>query len=153
EVIARTHLAHVLAHCGAVADAQANVDALVPKARQSGDPQVLVPGLSIAALVAAALGDGRRALRHLAELLETESPVWRDYCLVWPARIAIAGGEPVLAEEFLERSTDSPSAWNVCGHLTARAMLAESAGRPDDAAALFREAAERWDTYGSVVER
>ncbi len=153
EVIARTHLAHVLVHCGALEDAQANVDALVPKAQESGDPQVLVPGLSTAALVAAALGDDGRALEYVRELLESESPIWRDYCLVWPARIAIASGEPELAEAFLERSTDSSAAWNVCAHLTARAMLTESAGRSDEAAALFREAAERWGEYGSVVER
>ena len=153
EVIARIHLASVLVHHGAFDNAKANVDALVPKARESGDPQVLVPGLSTAALVAAALGDTQRALAFVRELLESRSPIWRDYCLVWPARIAIGSGEPELAEAFLEASTESSAAWNVCAHLTARAMLAEDAGQSDEAARLYRDAAERWDSYGSIVER
>jgi hypothetical protein len=32
-------------------------------------------------------------------------------------------------------------------------MVAEARGDEDDAASLYREAAERWDAYGSVVER
>ena len=32
-------------------------------------------------------------------------------------------------------------------------MLAEHAGQADEAARLYRDAAERWDAYGSVVER
>jgi hypothetical protein len=32
-------------------------------------------------------------------------------------------------------------------------MLAENAGRSDEAAGLYENAAERWDAYGSVVER
>ncbi len=153
EVIALTHLATVFVHHGALENATASVDALVPKARESGDPQVLVPGLSTAALVAAALGNTGRALAFVKELLESRSPIWRDYCLVWPARIAIGSGEPELAEAFLARSSESSASWNVCAHLTARAMLAENAGRSDEAAGLYENAAERWDAYGSVVER
>jgi len=32
-------------------------------------------------------------------------------------------------------------------------MLAEAEGRTDEAVGLYREAVERWDEYGSVVER
>ena len=153
-VLARIHLAQVLVHRGAVSDATANVEALLPKARESGDPQVLVPGLACAALVAATLGDDARALEHVAELEELTrgSPTWREYCLVWPARIAIAAGEPELGAAFLD-DVEHDAAWNVCARLTAHAMLAEETEQSDEAARLYREAAERWDAYGSVVER
>lgn len=154
EVFGHVYLADVLVHCGAIADATAHVDALMPRARESGDPQVLVPGLTMAALVASAQGDDRRALDYVAELeaLTRETSGWRAYCLVWPARIATAADELQLAESFLD-GTEDVSKWNVCARLTARAMLAEARGNEDEAATLYREAAERWDDYGSVVEQ
>jgi hypothetical protein len=153
-VMARANLVPVLVHTGDLADAQAHVEALVPKARESGDPQVVVPGLTAAALVVAALGVDAEALEFVRELEEVtrESPTFRDYCLVWPARIATAAGEPALAEVFLD-AKELDGAWNRCAHLTARAMLAEARGALDEAAILYRDAAERWDTYGSVVEQ
>jgi tetratricopeptide (TPR) repeat protein len=153
-VMVRADLAHVLVHGDAVADAQRHVDALLPKARESGDPQVLVPGLTTAALVAAAHGDDARALEQVAELeeLTRAMPTFRDYCLVWPSRIAVAAGDPTLAAAFLD-GPEHASAWNACARLTGRAMVAEAKGRPDEAASLYRDAAERWDAYGSVVER
>ena len=57
EVFARLYLSDVLVHRGAIQEAAAHVDALVPLARSSGDPQVVVPGLTAAALVASARGD------------------------------------------------------------------------------------------------
>jgi hypothetical protein len=41
----------------------------------------------------------------------------------------------------------------VNGVLGAQAILAEAAGDPERAAELYRQAAERWDAYGGVVER
>jgi class 3 adenylate cyclase/tetratricopeptide (TPR) repeat protein len=153
-VIVRAYLAYVLVHRGAAGDAESHVTALVPKARESGDPQVLVPGLAAAALVAAARGDDARALDHVRELerLTRDKSSWRDYCLTWPARIAVAAGEVELAQAFLD-DEEYDAAWNRCSHLAARALFAEAAGRTDEAAALYREAAERWEAYGSVVEQ
>jgi class 3 adenylate cyclase/tetratricopeptide (TPR) repeat protein len=152
-VIARVHLSHVLVHRGAVSEAAAHAEALLPKARASGDPQVVVPGLTCAALVAASLGDDARALEHITELEEVTRghPTWRDYCLVWPVRIAVATDGRALAGAFLD-APEVDAAWNACAHLSARAMLAEH-DDVDQAAGLYREAAERWDAYGSVVER
>ena len=154
EVFGHVYLADVLVHRGAIAEATGHVDALVPRARESGDPQVLVPGLAMAALVASARGDDRTALQHVVELEEVtrETSGWRSYCLVWPARIATAAGELQLAEAFLE-GTEDASAWNTCARLSALAMLAEARGNAVGASALFRDAAERWGEYGSVVER
>jgi class 3 adenylate cyclase/tetratricopeptide (TPR) repeat protein len=154
EVIARVNLVHILAHTGDLGDAEANVAALLPWARKSGDPQVLVPGLTAAALVAAARGDDARALERVRELDEVtrEVATFRDYCLVWPARVAIAAREPGLVEAFLD-DKEYDAAWNRCARLTARAMLAESGHDAEEAATLYREAVERWEAYGSVVEQ
>jgi hypothetical protein len=79
-------------------------------------------------------------------------PTFRDYCLVWPVRIAVAAGDTALAAAFLD-AREYPSTWNACARLTGRAMVAEAEGRETEAAALYRDAAERWDVYGSVVEQ
>jgi class 3 adenylate cyclase/tetratricopeptide (TPR) repeat protein len=153
EVFVRLYLSDVLAHRGAVGEAAEHVAALVPLARSSGDPQVVVPGLTVAALVAWAQGDGRRALAHVVELEElTRGSGWRTSCLVWPVRIAAAAGELHLAEAFLDAVDERPR-WNVCAHLTARAMLAEARGETDETSVLYRQAVDEWDEYGSVVER
>jgi class 3 adenylate cyclase/tetratricopeptide (TPR) repeat protein len=153
EVLARTTMTEVLVHLGALADAGASVADILPRARESGDPQVVVPWLSVASLVAAARGDDARALEHVTELEEMTRGLrgWRSIGLVWPARIAIGAGEPALAEAFLD-GADTGSAWGACASLGARAMLAE-ARRERTATDLYREAAERWEAYGSVVEQ
>ncbi|MDQ3670353.1 MAG: hypothetical protein M3377_08765, partial [Actinomycetota bacterium] len=86
------------------------------------------------------------------EHMTRKSPIWRSFCLRWPVRVATAAGEFQLAEAFLDGSQHA-SAWDGCARPTALAILAEGRGRLDDAAMLYREAAERWERYGSVVER
>jgi tetratricopeptide (TPR) repeat protein len=153
EIIARTHLAGVLVHTGELAEAVTNADRLLPRARESGDPQVLVPGLTIAALVAAAEGDEQRALGYVTELEGlTRFSVWRSYGLLWPARIAVAGGRLELAEAFLD-GAGSASVWERCTQLAGVALLAEARGGRDEASALYRESAERWLAFGSIVEQ
>jgi class 3 adenylate cyclase/tetratricopeptide (TPR) repeat protein len=154
EMLAGIGMTEVLVHLGALGDATANVDRLLPRARESGDPQVVVPWLSVAALVSAACGRDERALAHVVELEETTRGVrgFRNNGLVWPARIAVAAGDLALAEAFLE-GADLNSAWGACAALGAHAMLAEARGAHDEAAGLYREAAERWEAYGSIVEQ
>jgi len=154
EVLAQVSITEVLVHLGALADASVNVEELLPRARESGDPQVVVPWLSVAALVAAARNDERSALGHVAELEETTRGVsgWRSSALVWPARVAIGAGEPTLAESFLD-GADTGSAWGACASLGARAMLAEARGETIAATTLYRDAAALWEEYGSVVEQ
>jgi len=154
EVFAHLWLAEALVHRGSLASAGAHVTALLPRARESGDPQVLVPGLATAALVSSALGDERDAVEYVSELerLTRETLTWRSVCLVWPVRVATAAGALDLAEAFLDGS-EHASAWDGCARPAARATLAEARGQLDEAATLYREAARRWDEYGSIVER
>jgi class 3 adenylate cyclase/tetratricopeptide (TPR) repeat protein len=155
EVFAHLWLAEMFVHRGSLTSAGAHVVALLPRARESGDPQVVVPGLATAALVASARGDEAQALEYVSELEATTrgaSVVWRSLCLAWPARIAAAAGELELAGAFLEGSQHA-SAWDGCARPAARAALAEADGRLDEATKLYREAAELWERYGSVVEQ
>jgi len=155
EVFAQRELADVLTHRGSVVDASAHMDDLLPRARESGDPQVLVPVLGVAALVASVQVDATAALQFVTELEQltgVASPWWRSLCLVWPVRVAVAAGELELAEAFLD-APENASAWDACARPAARAMLAEARGTPDEASGLFRVAAERWGDYGSVVEQ
>jgi hypothetical protein len=154
EIFPRVWLAETLVHRAALADAEAHVAAFLPRARESGDPQVLVPGLAAAALVASARQENRLALDYVSELEERTRGrgVWRSLCLAWPARIAVAAGEPALAQAFLEGS-ENATAWDAAARPGARAVLAAAQGNADEAAVLYAEAAERWATYGSVVEQ
>jgi tetratricopeptide (TPR) repeat protein len=154
EVYARLPMAVIHLHRGDLQEAQLHAAALLEAARRSGDPQVLVPGLSAAALVASAAGDRDRALGYLSELdaASKDLVTWRSFCLVEPLRIAVAAGEIELAESFLEGSRHT-AAFHSAARPGAEAAIAELRGSTDVAAPLYREAAERWDEYGSVVEQ
>jgi tetratricopeptide (TPR) repeat protein len=154
EVIARIYVTDFLVHAGAIDEAAASAAELLSGARDSGDPQVLVPGLTAAALVSWAQRDEGRALSFVEELDEAtdRSAPYRDHCLVWPSRIAIALGAEHLAESFLD-DEEYDAAWNRCARLTARAMLAEARGEAAEASGLYREAGTRWEAYGSIVEQ
>src|SRR3970282_473516 len=107
DVFAHVYAADVLAHRAALAEAAVHVDSLLPHAREGGDPQVLVPGLATAALVASARGDSSTAVEYVRELehvTRADALAFRSACLTWPARIAASAGEPELAEAFLEGS-------------------------------------------------
>jgi hypothetical protein len=155
EVIVKITLAEVLVHRGAVAEAAAHVDELLPRARESGDPQVLFPGLSVAALVAFEQGKVATALECVGELERLTrggGPVWRSLGLVWPVRLATAAGRLDLAESFLDGS-EASSAWAGCARIGACATLAEARGLVDEAVHLYAQAVTGWGSYGSVVEQ
>ncbi len=153
-VYARLPRAGIRLHRGDLDGARAEVEELVSAARRSGDPQVVVPGNSMAALVASATGDVARAVEHLIELERTtrHQPAWRSFCRVEPVRIALAIGRDDLAEAFVEDAR-IVSGWDTCAHATAAAMLAEARGDLEDAAGSYRQAAAAWHEYGSIVEQ
>jgi len=155
EVFARVNLADVLTHRGAVADGARHLEALLPRARETGDPQMLVPSLVVAAIVAAVSGDSSGALELLTELeraTRDEPTGYRALYLAWPVRIAAAAGELDLADAFLDGS-EHGSALAELARLTGRATLAEVRGSADEATTLYARAAKGWGEYGSVVER
>jgi class 3 adenylate cyclase/tetratricopeptide (TPR) repeat protein len=153
DVFARVELAQLHVHRDEVVLAAEHVAALLPRAREIGVPQLVVPGLAVAALVSWVSGDEATALASVAELEATTrgTPMWRSLCLAWPARIAVASGRLELAQAFLD-GADQPAAWDRSARAAVRAALAEVRGSLAEAEELYREAAERWDAYGSVVE-
>ncbi len=154
EVYARLPMAAIRVHRGDLAEAEAQVAALVDAARRSGDPQVLIPGLSVAALTASAAGDSQAAVARLEELevITRGQPAWRSFCRVEPLRIAFSLGRTDLGERF-DGESRAISGWDACADPTARALLAEARGDLDEAAVGYRGAAARWAEYGSVVEQ
>jgi hypothetical protein len=154
EVYARVPSAGIRLHRGALDDAMAEVAALVPAAHRSGDPQVLVPGLSMAALVEFVSGNTDRAVAYLEELdrITVGQPAWRSFCRVEPTRVAVAAGRLDLAAGFGD-GPELTAGWDVCACATARGMLSEARGEIEEAAASYRHAAGLWQEYGSVLER
>ena len=155
ELFARAFLADVLVHRGALAEAASQVDVLLPRARENGDPQVLVPGLVVAALLAFSRGDMTGALELASEvdrMTRVGSPAWRTWYLMWPIRIAAAAGDVDLVASSLD-GPEHGSAWYACARLGARAMIAEAKGEIGDAARLYADAAQAWHEWGSVVEQ
>jgi class 3 adenylate cyclase/tetratricopeptide (TPR) repeat protein len=153
EVYARLPLAGVNAHRGDLGEAGAHASALLHAARRSGDQQVLVPGLSMSALVASAAGDleGAIACVEELELLTRDQPAWRSFCRVETLRIAVGAGRLDLAQEFA-RNPEFGGAWDACARLTAGAVIAEARGDTAEAADGYRRAADLWVDYGSALE-
>jgi class 3 adenylate cyclase/tetratricopeptide (TPR) repeat protein len=155
ELFARPHLADILVHRGVLAEAARQVDVLLPRARENGDPQMLIPSLVVAALLASSRGTTALALEGVSEverLTRGGTPAWRTWCLGWPVRIAAAAGDIGFVASILD-GPEHGSLWYACAQLGARATLAETTGKTPDAARLYAEAAEKWDEWGSVVER
>ena len=117
EVYARLPMAGIAVHRGDVRAAEAHVDALVAAARKSGDPQVLFPGLSMAALVASAAGNVPSAVRYIQELERgtRDQPAWRSFCRVEPLRVAVALVRPDLGEAFLGEPPVN-AGWDACAY-------------------------------------
>jgi class 3 adenylate cyclase/tetratricopeptide (TPR) repeat protein len=145
----------VLAHRAEAAKADQLLAGALPRAREVGDQQTLVPLLVAAAVSALARDDLAAAAAMLDEHerghwganygIESELPVW-----LTTVALAVGGAESG------ERQLRAAEPWTACGQharVHARALVAEAAGRSDDAARLFGEAAEGWRTWGSVPMR
>jgi tetratricopeptide (TPR) repeat protein len=154
EVFALTDSARVLVHREQASRAADFVDAALPRARHIGDPQVLLPTLATAALVAIARGD-RAAADELLTEHEDRSGVHSvrvEDDLVWLMIVAVSLGDLSRAEALLTRhEPGSACARHAFAH--GRALVAEASGRPEEAAKLFAEAADGWKVWGSVPFR
>jgi tetratricopeptide (TPR) repeat protein len=118
---------------------------LLPRARAAGDPQVVDPVFSLAALVEP---DAGKALALLEELLTIGTfPTYPD-C----GRVCVRHGAFALAERLTEQPAEAPPrAHHVAA--TIRAIVAEARGEREQAVRLYSEAAARWQAYPFVLER
>ena len=155
ELWALSDYALALAHRGQVARAVGLLSTGLPKAREVGDHQTLLPLLVAAAIAALEEGDLERAGAMLGEFeiagagsklgVESDIRVWLG--MVALAVDGVAGIERLLVD-------DAP--WTIVGHLAlahAQALVAGASGRTDEAARLFAETAEGWRNWGSVPLR
>jgi class 3 adenylate cyclase/tetratricopeptide (TPR) repeat protein len=153
-VIALTERAHVLVHRGDACEAAALEEDFLPRARQIGDPQVLIPALTTGALIERACGDLPEAVRLLEEL-DRATPAGapeRVVALPDALRLCVAAKEIGLGERLSKAIAETtPRAAHAV--VTARAVLAEAHGEVERAAEQYADAAERWSEFGFALER
>ena len=146
-LMARTQKARVLFYRGRVDEAVELAAEVLPAARSVGDAQILLPALSLAALVEPDKGNALALIEEGLAVEAPENPMYPD-----TARVAVRHGAPELAERMI-RSDEraAPRALHVSA--TIRAILAEARGEREEAARVYAEAAERWEAYPFVLER
>jgi hypothetical protein len=152
-IFALSYRARVLAARGQLAEAAASQERFLPAARASGDRQVLVPGLVIAALTELARGASSTAKALLAEYDDATRgyEAWRAHELPDAARVAVAVG----SEARIEAAVADADRWlprDRCCVATAQAILAEAGHRLEEAAVLYGQAAAAWEDFGGAVE-
>ena len=137
----------VFFHRGRLDEAEAISADLLAPARSAGDPQIVVPTLSLAVVVER---DPARALELAQELLEVEAPENPLHPEV--ARACVRHGALNLVERMI-RTDDRvpPRTRHVIA--TIRAIVAEARGEAAEAAPLYADAAERWERHPFVLER
>jgi hypothetical protein len=121
----------------------------VAKARDLGEPQYLGGLLALAAIARTAVGEARAAAPLLTELEQVpDVRLTLDYMRSLPdlMRVAIAAGEPELGERLAD-SLEPVYQLDQHATVTARALLAELHGQDAEAAALFADAAGRWERF------
>jgi class 3 adenylate cyclase/tetratricopeptide (TPR) repeat protein len=128
---------------------------VLPRAREIDDLQQLVPALVNAALVAQATGDHPAALALVTEAaqLTTDRAGGRRFLgqhVADMVRIA-ATPAPALAQDLIAATEPTATRYRLAA-TTAQAVVAESAGELERAAALFGEAADGWGRYRQVLE-
>jgi hypothetical protein len=152
-VLTEAYRQDVLLHRG-VPDTEGVVEGMIlPRAREIGDGQVLVPTFRVAALARIARGDVVGAVdlvRELDELLR-DRPGPRSWILNGAARVCLAADEAGLLRSLIDQGIE---------HLTrdqnsmasARAMLAEMEGDYERASVAYQHSADRWEAFPAVLE-
>lgn len=142
----------VVARRGDPRRAASIVEELLPKARAGSDMQLLSPGFSVAALVAAALDDTEGALGHVRQLVDVSrdrSDRHRSLFLPELTRLCTSAGAFDLARELADGMTADIGRIG-CARTAAAAELAEAEGRTSEALELHADAERRWRDFGGV---
>jgi tetratricopeptide (TPR) repeat protein len=127
----------------------------VAKARDLGESQYLGGLLALAAIAWTAVGEVRDATRLLSELAQVPNVGHTlDYLRSLPdlVRVAIAAGDADLGRRL---ANGLKPVYQLDQHaaVTAHALLAEQHGEHAEAAALFADAAGRWERFGVPWEQ
>jgi class 3 adenylate cyclase/tetratricopeptide (TPR) repeat protein len=148
--------ARVLLSRGAAAVAAPLELEYLPRAREIGDYQVLVPALGAAAATRYATGDRTGALELIEELAETTRSglgIWAAYELAAAARICAAIGAGATARRLFPPETAVATARVRHSVASAGAVLSEQEGDLEQATRLYADAAKGWHEYGCPSER
>ena len=152
-VSAQPWVAQVLLLRGRLEEASTAVAHFMKRAREVGDPQVLVPAAVAAGWVA--LAEGRT--EEVAQLIEevdraADVTAWyREHFLADLVRVC-AGIGNLAAAERLVGTANAFTARHRLSLATARAVLHEAKGESGPATDTYLEAAEGWTSYGHVLE-
>ena len=137
-----------------VSDPEAIVETvLLPRAREIGDGQVVVPVFGVASLGRLAAGDVAGALALVEEIDELLRHFvgFRSWLLDWAARVCLAGGAVDLLRSLIEQAVEHMTR-DANSVASARAALAELEGHHSSALERYDEAATRWGAFPSVLE-
>lgn len=150
---AQVYVAQVLLWRQLHADARTLCTRFLTRSRLVEDLEVLVPALSVAALLAEIQDETQVALDLIHELdsVTRHSSHWRSRHLPTALRILIGAGEVEKAVDFADGIEVSVTRDRYCV-LTGKAILAEAQGDLEEARDLYREAAQRWSDFGFVLE-
>jgi hypothetical protein len=143
----------VMLHRG-VTDSEAVVETvLLPRAREIGDGQVVVPVFGVASLGRLAAGDVAGALTLVEEIDELlrDFVGFRSWFLDWAARVCLAGGAVELLRSLIEQAVEHMTR-DANSVASARAALAELEGHHSSALERYDDAATRWAAFPSVLE-
>jgi tetratricopeptide (TPR) repeat protein len=138
---------------GALDEAAVLAASVLSPAREIGDQQVLVPVLSVAALVELARGNDQTALQHVSGVVDaTREAAWqRAVHLTDLVHVAVSCNEIPLGGKLLDGIQSSPLRHRL-SLLTSRGMLEEARGNLEKAGKLYEDAAEGWRDYGFTFE-
>jgi class 3 adenylate cyclase/tetratricopeptide (TPR) repeat protein len=131
-------------------------ESVLERARPLLDPPLVVLAILAAGIARAASGDraGTAALLREAHALTTgDSLVDRAPHLPELARLAVAAGDPVLAEELLDGTEELVLERYRLARAAARASIEEAVGELDAALVSFERVAEEWARWGNAPER
>jgi tetratricopeptide (TPR) repeat protein len=145
-----THLAR-----GEVEGSSGTADWVVEAVRPQKQADVTVEALAPVAAARLAAGDPDRARALLTEIEQTHGVGRVPYYarqLGAMLRTALAAGDPDLARRLTD-GIEPRYPLHEHALCAARAQLAEHAGDHAEAAALYAEAAVRWQEFGNVPER
>jgi predicted ATPase/class 3 adenylate cyclase len=153
ETICETYKALVLTHRGQHQEAAALAKEFLPRSQSLGDPQILVPAATASALAFSASGEHDRAADLVDDVVEVSRGrgFFKNKVLPDLVRVMIATGRGFDHEPLFEDLLGVLPRDQNC-IVTGRALVAENAGRIEEAEELFRDAADRWQGFGNVFE-
>ncbi len=154
EISALTVGAAALAQRGRLDEAARDVAIFLPRAREIGDPQAVVPALIQAALVlGAARATRRRSLARggVRELCGSRKSRRSRGAPCRHSDLRRRGAAEV-AERLVQAASGATGPVARSALASSRALLCEARGEVAEAASLYREGAAGWAEWGSVVE-